>query len=34
MAELLASKASLIEEHKKMCEQHYLFERASHLDVI
>ncbi len=34
VAEFLASKASLIEEHKKMFEQHDLFERASRLDMI
>lgn len=34
VAEFLASQAGLIKEHKKMLEQHDLFEWASSLDTI
>jgi hypothetical protein len=34
MVEFLASEVGLIKEHKKMLEQHDLFEWASSLDTI
>jgi hypothetical protein len=34
VAEFLASEAGLIKEHKKMLEQHDLFEGASSLNII